>query len=81
VFASDDADWVAGKDIPEPLVEGVALPIPIVVGNVVLCPVSIVKPTEPLLEASCNTPEVSALMFSAVELVVPADTIDAILFP
>jgi hypothetical protein len=30
VFASDDADWVAGKDTPAPLVEGVVPPTPMV---------------------------------------------------
>jgi hypothetical protein len=34
VFASDDADWVAGKVIPEPEPDGVAPPTPIVVDTI-----------------------------------------------
>ena len=33
MFASDDADWVAGKDIPAPLADAVAPPTPIVLAN------------------------------------------------
>jgi len=33
VFASDDADWVAGKVMPAPLADAVAAPTPIVVVN------------------------------------------------
>jgi len=44
------------------------------------CEVPIVNATVPLFDASCNTPVVSALMFSAVALVVPAETIEAMLF-
>jgi len=44
------------------------------------CEVLIVNATVPLFEASCNTPEVSALKFSDVALVVPAETIEAMLF-
>jgi hypothetical protein len=36
--------------------------------------------TVPLFDASCNTPEVSALKFSEVALVVPALKIEAMLF-
>jgi hypothetical protein len=35
VFTFEDADAVAGKDIPDPDVDGVAPPTPIVVGNLV----------------------------------------------
>ena len=34
MFASDDADWVAGKDTPEPDADAVAPPTPMVVENV-----------------------------------------------
>ena len=33
MFALDDADWVAGKDIPAPDADAVAPPTPIVVPN------------------------------------------------
>jgi hypothetical protein len=51
---------------------GEVVPIP------TFCEVSIVTAVVPLLDASCNTPEVSPLMFRAVPLVVPAETIEAI---
>jgi hypothetical protein len=43
--------------------------------------VSIVAAVVPLLDANCKTPEVSALMFSAVALVVPALTMLAMIYP
>jgi hypothetical protein len=46
VFAFDDADAVAGKVIPDPLVLGVAPPTPIVVEAVTLVP-SVVNPEIP----------------------------------
>jgi len=42
VFASDDADWVAGKDIPEPDADAVAPPTPMVVANDGVCKSAIV---------------------------------------
>jgi hypothetical protein len=33
VFASDDADWDAGKDTPAPLADAVVPPTPIVLAN------------------------------------------------
>jgi hypothetical protein len=49
--------------------------------KVTLWSVPIVTAVVPLLEASCNTPDVSALMFNAVLDVVPAETIEAMFIP
>jgi hypothetical protein len=46
-----------------------------------LCDVSIVIAVVEPLVASCNTPEVSPAMLSAVPDVVPAEIIDAMYFP
>ena len=42
MFASDDADWVAGKLIPAPLADAVVPPTPIVVANDGVCKSAIV---------------------------------------
>jgi hypothetical protein len=68
VFASDDADWVAGKDIPAPLADAVAPPTPIVVpkeGVVNVAKVELVvgnvRVVEPLTAGALNVtvPDVS----------------------
>jgi hypothetical protein len=57
------------------LYAGLVVPIP------TFCDVSIVRAVVEPLVASCNTPEVSPAMLSAVPDVVPAEIIDAMYFP
>jgi hypothetical protein len=64
VFASDDADWVAGKDIPAPLADAVAPPTPMVVpkeGVVNVAKVELVvgnvRVVVPLTEGALNVTE------------------------
>jgi len=49
--------------------------------KVAFCAVLSVSATVPLLVASCRTPEVSAVATSAVLDVVPAEMLDAMMYP